>query len=345
MRGVISAPSSLARCQTISAVHEALRDHQVDRAEARVVVVVVDVEDVQPVGLEEVDRHAVDVAAVEEDDRPLGHVVGRGARQPLERPAAVLPRQRELVRRHEHQRVLAELLEDPVHRQQRAERVAVRVLVRGQQQLVRAAQLGQHLFMSGGDAHWSSSSSVIRIPRSIDSSNTNCSVGVRFIRSSRRDCLLKQAMSRPQRRQRLGALGLVAEHAHVYASVARSGLVSTEVKVTKPMRGSLSPSAIRAERTSRTASFTLRMRSKATLMQVLGRYELAFHTGSVGKHPPHVAFDLGGPILEQTGVAADECCREPGALPQVVVRGLGDARRRSAAAAAPSATTAPGACP
>jgi hypothetical protein len=108
---------------------------------------------VQPVGLEEVDRHAVDVAAVEEDDRALGHVVGRGARQPLERPATVLPRQRELVRRHEHQRVLAELLEEPVHRQQRAERVAVRVLVRGQQQLVRAAQLGQHLFMSGGDAH------------------------------------------------------------------------------------------------------------------------------------------------------------------------------------------------
>ena len=31
----------------------------------------------------------------------------------------------------------------------------------------------------------SSSSSVIRIPRSIDSSNTNWSVGVRFIRSSR----------------------------------------------------------------------------------------------------------------------------------------------------------------
>ena len=80
---------------------------------------------------------------------------------------------------------VASLLEDPVHRQQGAERVAVRVLMRGQQQLVRAAQLGQHLFMSGGDAHWSSSSSVILIPRSIDSSKTNCSVGVRFIRSSR----------------------------------------------------------------------------------------------------------------------------------------------------------------
>ena len=106
----------------------------------------------------------------------------------------------------------------------------------------------------------------------------------------------------------------------------RSGLVSTEVKVTNPMRGSLSPSAIRAERTSRTASLTLRMRSKATLMQVLGRYELAFHTGPVGKHPPHVAFDLGGPILEQAGVAADERSGQARALPEVMMVGLGDGR-------------------
>jgi hypothetical protein len=58
-------------------------------------------------------------------------------------------------------------------------------------------------------------------------------------------------------------------------------------------------------------------------MQVPGRYDLAFHTSSVGKHSPHVAFDLRGSFLEQTGVAADECSGETGALPEVVMRGLG----------------------
>ena len=71
-------------------------------------------------------------------------------------------------------RVLAELLEDPVHREQRAEGVAVGVLVGGQQQLVGLAQLGDDgLELGGGQRHAassSSSSSLIRIPRSIDSS-------------------------------------------------------------------------------------------------------------------------------------------------------------------------------
>jgi hypothetical protein len=150
------------------------RAHQVHRAEARVVVVMVDVEDVEALDLQEVHRHPVDVAAVEEDDRALGHVGRRLADQPLEVQAAVLPRQRELVRRHVHQRVLAELLQDRVHREQRAERVAVGVLVRREEELVRAAELPHHLFLFGGDAHSSSSrSSEMRIPRSIDSSKTN----------------------------------------------------------------------------------------------------------------------------------------------------------------------------
>jgi hypothetical protein len=138
-------------------------------------VVVVDVEDVQAGGLEEVHRHAVDVAAVEEDDRALGHVLGRCAHEAVEVEPAVLPWQRELVRRHVHQRVLAELREDAVHRQQRPERVAVRVLVSGEEELVGGAQLADHLVLFGRDAHGSSSprSSVIRIPRSIDSSKTN----------------------------------------------------------------------------------------------------------------------------------------------------------------------------
>jgi hypothetical protein len=137
-------------------------------------VVVVDVEDVEPGGLEEVDRHPVDVPAVEEDDRALGNVVRRRPHEPLEVKPAVLPRQRELVRRHVHERVLAELFEDRVRGEQRAERVAVGVLVGGQQQLVRRAELADDVFLLGRDGHWSSSrSSVIRIPRSIDSSKTN----------------------------------------------------------------------------------------------------------------------------------------------------------------------------
>ena len=89
--------------------------------------------------------------------------------------AAVLPGQRELVRRHVHQGVLAELRQDAVHREQRAESVAVGVLVGGEEELVRGAQLVDHLVLFGGDAHASpsSKSSEMRIPRSIDSSKTN----------------------------------------------------------------------------------------------------------------------------------------------------------------------------
>jgi hypothetical protein len=46
--------------------------------------------------------------------------------------------------------------------------------VRGQEELVGRPELGDHLFLFGGDAHpSSSSSSEMRIPRSIDSSKTN----------------------------------------------------------------------------------------------------------------------------------------------------------------------------
>src|SRR6185436_4287424 len=88
------------------------------------------------------------------------------------------------VRRHVHQAVLAELLEDPVHRKQRAERVAVRVLVRREEELVGRAQLRQHLLLLGRDRHSRSRSSEMRIPLSIDSSKTNWSVGVRLSLSS-----------------------------------------------------------------------------------------------------------------------------------------------------------------
>ena len=64
---------------------------------------------------------------------------------------------------------ISELLEDEVHPEQRAERVPVGVLMRREQQLLGLAQLGQHLVLFRRDRH-SSSSSVMRMPRSIDSS-------------------------------------------------------------------------------------------------------------------------------------------------------------------------------
>jgi hypothetical protein len=86
-----------------------LGHHVVDRAEARVVVVVVDVDDPQRVlGLVEDRRVAVDVAAVEEDDEAVGEVVGDDRDEALEAEEAVLVGQRELVVADEHQRVLAE---------------------------------------------------------------------------------------------------------------------------------------------------------------------------------------------------------------------------------------------
>ena len=118
---------------------------QVDVAEAGVVVVVVDVDDELPPSREEVERHAVDVAAVEEDDGAVRHVGGRLVEDLLEGKEAVLDRERELLRGEEHHRVLAELGEQVVHAEQRAERVAVGALVGGEQEAVVGAQLGGDL--------------------------------------------------------------------------------------------------------------------------------------------------------------------------------------------------------
>ena len=103
----------------------------------------------------------------------------------------------------------------------------------------------------------------------------------------------------------------------------RSGLVSTEVTVTNPMRGSLSPSAIRAERTSRTASFTLRMRSGAILVKVLRRYELAFHTCALGKHPPARSARRSAAIPQRPASRPTSAAVSLGALPELVMIGLG----------------------
>src|SRR6266540_919656 len=109
----------------------------------------------------------------------------------------------------------------------------------------------------------------------------------------------------------------------------RSGLVSTEVTVTNPMRGSLSPSASRAETTSRTASFTLRMRS-VILEKVFPGHQSAFHARPVRKHRDHVALQSRGFIPERGGLAAHQRRGQLGALPEVVMGGLGDRRAEAA---------------
>ena len=93
-----------------------------------------------------------------------------------ERQVAILVGQRKLLGGQEHRRVLAERTEGLVHRDQRAKRIAIGVLVRREQKLLAPAQLVQDLFARcrqidrhvGGRS--SRRSSLIRSPRSAVSS-------------------------------------------------------------------------------------------------------------------------------------------------------------------------------
>src|SRR5215208_7732727 len=105
----------------------------------------------------------------------------------------------------------------------------------------------------------------------------------------------------------------------------RSGVVSTDVTVTNPMRGSRRPSAIRTETTSRTASFTRRMRS-AILEKVFPGHHPAFHRCPVGKHRHHVSLQSRGSITQIGNTGSDKCGGELGALPEVVMTRLGHCR-------------------
>src|SRR5215208_1234135 len=105
----------------------------------------------------------------------------------------------------------------------------------------------------------------------------------------------------------------------------RSGVVSTEVTVTNPMRGSRSPSAIRTETTSRTASFTRRMRS-AILEKVFPGHHPAFHRCTVGKHRDHVSLQSRGSITQIGNTGSDQRGGDLGALPEVVVVRFRDGR-------------------
>ena len=118
-----------------------VRVDRVDVAEACVVVVVVDVEDAGVVSLEPIRRHPIDVSAVEEDDDTIGEVGGRLVEDLLQRQEPILDGKRELLRRQEHHRVLSGLAKHVVHREQRAQGVPVRVLVRREQEPLAGADL------------------------------------------------------------------------------------------------------------------------------------------------------------------------------------------------------------
>src|SRR5919206_3945139 len=98
----------------------------------------------------------------------------------------------------------------------------------------------------------------------------------------------------------------------------RSGLVSTDVTVTNPMRGSRSPSAIRTETTSRTASFTRRMRS-AILEKVFPGHHPAFHRRAFRKHRDHKPLQSRGSITQIGNAVSDERRGQLGPLPEVVM--------------------------
>src|SRR5215216_2807564 len=94
------------------------------------------------------------------------------------------------------------------------------------------------------------------------------------------------------------------------------------------MRGSFRPSAIRLESTSRSASLTRRIRSVATLLpQYLARRDEApLEADAVRKLRQDVALEVVGGLLERAGLAAGERSEQRGALPQLVMIGLGDRR-------------------
>ena len=137
-------------------------------------MVVIDVHDAGPVTPQELDRHPVDVAAVQEDEGPIDDVRGRLVEDLLERQKAVLDRKGELLRVEEHDRVLAQLAQHVVHREQRSERVAVRALMGGEQEALARAQRLDDAIEIGGHGrragHSESSSLPSRTARSGPSS-------------------------------------------------------------------------------------------------------------------------------------------------------------------------------
>ena len=208
-----------------------VRVHVIQSPEPRVVVVVVDVEDAAARALERGRRRAGDVAAVQEHHDPLGQVGRRLGDEPLELDEPVLVRQRELVGGQERHRVLAERGQDVLHGGERADRVAVGPLVRGEQELVVVAQRRERLVAGGSGCRCRRSrvtsrpraraAPSIRSARSTVSSYTKSSVGVCLRCSSSATRALQVAVRRPQAVERAPAHRSAAQDGHVYPRLAQ----------------------------------------------------------------------------------------------------------------------------
>src|SRR5688572_28421881 len=108
-------------------------------------------------------------------------------------------------------------------------------------------------------------------------------------------------------------------------ALRRSGLVSTDVTVTKPTRGSRRSPAMWVERTSFTASLTLRIRSPGILLKSLvGGHHSSFNADTLRKLPVQPPFNPVRARLDVGHGPPDDRRGESGALPQIVMIGLGD---------------------
>ena len=137
------------------------RDDVVERAEVGVVVVVVDVQQARAAA-----KHArgvaVDVAAVEEHDGALGDVGGRRLNRAAQVEHAVLGRQRQVVAGDEDVGLLPNRAEQLLHADERAEGVAVGVLVGGEDELRVMADVLEHLFARRAVVGWAHCASPSR---------------------------------------------------------------------------------------------------------------------------------------------------------------------------------------
>ena len=250
-----------------------LGQHVVDRAEAGVVVVVVDVDDARSRPPERLGRISLEVAAVEEHDRALLEVLGRRLHQPGEREEAILLRQRKLAAVDEHQAVAALRLEDLLHRDQRPERVAVDVLVRDDDQLPGRAELGHHLVPGCRRC------TVVTHPRRaalIDQARDPHASIDRLVvlegdrrrvleRQLGRHAPLEEPVGRAQAVERLGTRLLVPQDAYVHARMAQIGAGLDGGHGHEAYAGILEILAIASLRTARTASSTRRIRPSPIL--------------------------------------------------------------------------------
>ena len=200
--------------------------------------------------LERLGRVAVDVAAVQEHDRALVDVVRHLGDELRQLEEAVLVGQRELVGRQEGDGVLAHRAEHLLHRGERAERVAVGMLVRGEHEALAVAQRRRaRAARDGRDAVAGAHASPASRGRSARAIRMPRSVGVVVDELERRRVLEPQlardrALEHAVRRLRGPAASACARPASPSTETKtrarrRSGAVSTAVTVTNPTRGSL----------------------------------------------------------------------------------------------------------